>query len=117
MGLLFDITGAYWLAKSIVWRSKRQIELETKTFYGSNPFALAAAREAKEYGWFGFAFLFIGFSLQALGQIFPNLKIKLLWFLIIIIVLLLFSNIFSAWTRKKSNKSLPEETKKRHGEI
>lgn len=115
IGLVFDIFGAFWLAKSIIWRSKRTIENESMMLYGGNPYLKRAQHQAQLYGWFGFILLFIGFLTQALGQIYIQTKIDLFSTLDLIIILLLFSLVINDVFNKKLKKIIPEKTRERYG--
>lgn len=116
IGLMFDIFGAFWLAKSIIWRSKRNIENESMMLYGGNPYLKKAQHQAKLYGWFGFILLFTGFLTQAIGQIYAQIKIDLFSTADLIVILLLFSLIINDVFNKKLRKIIPNKTRRRYGD-
>lgn len=114
LGLIFDIVGAFWLAKAIIWRSKRQIELETTSFYDSNPYQRQAQDEAKYYGWFGFILLSLGFMVQILGEII-YIKLKTWIILLFIAVLLSVGYFLNKFIKRRSSKNIPKEFKDKYG--
>lgn len=114
-GLILDMYGVFWLSKAIIWRSKRQIELETATFFNSNPYLKQVQVEAKYYGWFGFTFLILGFLGQIFGQI-VAITMKLNTVLVIIALLLIVGLIFNRLARKHINKNIPKEFREKHGD-
>jgi len=112
ISLVTDIFGAFWLAKGIIWKSKRKIKLEATTFYNGNPYLRASQKQAFFFGWFGFAFLTIGFLGQIISQ---NIKINIsnTFFLFYLIVILLFSLLFNKLVKFLSNKDIPKKVKEK----
>lgn len=76
IGLLFDIYGAFWLAKAIIIRRYKDIEDETSTKYGYNLTARESQIKARFEGWIGFFFLSLGFTLQFVSSLFPDVSVS-----------------------------------------
>ncbi|EKE20772.1 MAG: hypothetical protein ACD_7C00489G0003 [uncultured bacterium] len=114
LALITDIYGAFWLAKGIIWRSRRQIELETTTFYDGNPYQKAGQIETFFYGWYGFIFLAIGFIGQIISQNFEKV-IQFKYFIIYIAFLIVLNIAYIKLIKVKSNKEIPKEVVKKHG--
>ena len=66
-GLIWDIGGAAFLARSLFWIDDRRAMLETAAGFGYNPYRLRVMAEQRHDARFGVVFLIIGFSLQAAG--------------------------------------------------
>lgn len=64
VGLLFDIVGAFWLARAIVHRRDEDIQKACETKLGMNRLAYWSAVVGKCEGKWGFCFLIMGFILQ-----------------------------------------------------
>ena len=114
LSLVFDIYGAFWLARSLIIKSKSQIELESTSFWGGNYYLKASQLGAFYFGWYGFAFLAIGFLGQIVSQnIYLSFNLQIL--LIIMLILILFGIKFNQFTISKINKVIPSEVRDKHG--
>jgi hypothetical protein len=116
LGLLFDIYGSFWLVKSIIWRSRKQIELETGTYFDNNPYALISQIGSKWSGWYGFTFLALGFLGQFLNQI-HNFYITISLIIWIIAALIVVGFVFNNFIKRELNKKIPKEFLERYGKI
>jgi hypothetical protein len=67
IGLILDIIGAWFLAKSFVIKNIEQMENETTTYVGGNAFLLESMQEQRIEARFGFRFLFSGFLFQIIN--------------------------------------------------
>ena len=114
LGLIFDMFGAFWLAKSVIWRTKKQVELETTSFWDGNPYQKLSQEISKWYGWLGFILIFLGFGMQFCAQLF---NFKVTWELtgIIVVLLLLSGLIFNKTIIKHYDKKVPREFRDLHG--
>lgn len=115
LAIITDIYGAFWLAKGIILHSRRQIKLESTTFWGGgNLYLIAAQIEARYYGWCGFSFLTLGFLGQILVQNY-NTNISLTFLILYVLGLILIGYFFNKKAKSESNKHIPEITKNKHG--
>lgn len=116
IGLIFDLYGTFWLAKSVIWRTKNQINLETATFWDDNPYLRLSQEISRVWGWVGFVSLFIGFGLQFLGQVI-NFKVHSNLVLVLVALILAFGLISNRIVINHFNKKLPREFRERYGSL
>lgn len=68
-GLMFDITGAWFISRGLVKKTDKQIINESRTYYGANFNITKSNVYQKVECTIGFVFLAVGFMLQAIGYL------------------------------------------------
>jgi hypothetical protein len=64
IGLCFDIIGAFFLSKALVFKRPKEVRLETNSYFDGNPFALRSIAQQRIDARAGFVFLLLGFGGQ-----------------------------------------------------
>lgn len=118
IGLLLDIIGAFFLAKSFIFKKIEAIKKEGSTTYKSNPHFIKSMIFQRIEAKCGFVYLFLGFSGQCLGVVFQgsinriSIKCYGAFFLLPFIFAISWS-----WIHKKSKQSFVKLMKKDFIEI
>jgi hypothetical protein len=68
IGLVLDISGAFFLAQSFILKRREAVTREASDYFSGNPYRLRSAVFQANEAWVGFAYLLLGFTGQFLGE-------------------------------------------------
>jgi len=88
-GLLYDITGAYFLVRAVVFNSKEKIAQQVATAWNYNKHLIPAVVEQRLEGVLGLMLLVLGFILQGLSDFWGGEREELLFGLGLLAAILL----------------------------
>jgi hypothetical protein len=93
MGILFDILGAWFLARGLVKKPIEEIRRESVMSFFSYSYALGYIKQKAE-STVGFLYLGLGFSMQALSYVFAQISNWNLFYIVFIVTMFLGLVIF-----------------------